>query len=216
MTNLKADSKKLPILFLGYIILALGIVLTKKSDLGMAPWGVFHQGLSLLLGLSFGVVTQLLGVIILTLSVVLLKTRVGIGTILNVLVVGSFIDAIDYFLNFHPVNIAEQSVILILGLITMTFGRSLYISSTLGSGPRDGMFVGMSKAFNIEIKYMKPIIELTVLVIGYFLGGVVGYGTIILSLTSGYFVQYFFKLLKFDPKTSKQSSINEYILKKAK
>ena len=88
----------------------------------------------------------------------------------------------------------------------MTFGRSLYISTRLGPGPRDGLFVGLSRITKVDVKYIKPTIEMSVLLLGFLLGGIVGYGTVFLIITSGYMVQYFFKILHFDPKTETQSS----------
>lgn len=210
MDAFKEDLAKLPRLLVGFLFLALGITLTIKAGLGMNPWGVFHDGLSIVLGVSFGVVTQLLGLIILLFSILLIKTKIGLGTVLNILLTGFYVDLFVELLDIYPDNYLEKSFILIVGLVTMTFGRSLYISSSLGAGPRDGLFVGLSKILNIEVKYMKPLIELTVLIIGYFLGGAVGPGTIVLSLSSGYFVQRFFKLLKFDPKNHQQSGFEDY------
>ncbi len=199
--------KQLSILFLGYGFLSLGIVLTKRADLGMNAWGIFHQGLARQLGISFGMVTIFLGLIILAFSVWLLKTKVGIGTVLNVLVVGLIIDLFDYVIPFTPTTTLERVNLLLVGLIVMTFGRALYISASLGQGPRDGLMIGLHKVLNIEIKYLKPTIEATVLILGYFLGGTVGFGTVIIVFTSGYLVQGYFKILHYNPKTAKQTQI---------
>ncbi len=199
--------KQLIILFIGYGFLSLGIVLTKRADLGMNAWGIFHQGLAEQLGISFGMVTIFLGLIILAFSVWLLKTKIGIGTILNVLVVGIIIDLFDYLITFVPSTIIEKVNLLLVGLIVMTFGRALYISASLGQGPRDGLIIGLHKVFNLEIKYLKPAIEATVLIIGYFLGGTVGFGTIVIVFSSGYLVQGYFKILHYNPKTAKQTQI---------
>lgn len=214
MNILNEDVKRLPVLLLGFFLLSLGMVLTLKAGLGMSPWGVFHLGLSEISGLSMGVVTQLLGLAILMLSVLLVKTKVGMGTLLNVLLIGFYIDFFIKVITYIPESIYNQWLLLFIGLVLMTFGRSLYISARLGAGPRDGLFVGLSSLFNIEVKYMKPIIEITVLIIGFFLGGTVGYGTIVLSLSSGYLVQLFFKLLRFNPKTDKQSGFENYFIHK--
>ena len=199
--------KHLSILLMGFVLISLGMVLTKRADLGMSAWGVFHQGLAKQLGLSFGVVTILLGLIILTFSIWLLKVKAGIGTILNVLVIGVVIDIFDYFITFIPSTMTERTVLLIVGLVIMTFGRALYISAALGEGPRDGLMIGLHKLLNIEIKYLKPTIEATVLLLGYLFGGTVGVGTIVIILASGYLVQLSFKLLHYDPKASKQKEL---------
>lgn len=212
MKILKNDLKKVPILIIGFILLSFGMVLTLKSGLGMSPWGVFHTGLVKISDINLGDVTQLLGLLILSLSVIFVKTKIGIGTILNIVVIGSFINFFVEKITYIPDSNYTQFGLLFIGLIFMTFGRALYISTKLGAGPRDGLFVGLSGIFNVEVKYVKPAIELTVLLLGYLLGGEIGYGTIILSLSSGYLVQRFFKILGYDPRIDKQGGIVEYFL----
>lgn len=216
METLKLDLRKLPILFLGFIFLSVGVMLTKRAELGMDSWGVFHLGLAENLNLSLGTVIQLLGLIILILSIIFLKTKIGIGTILNVALVGYFIDYSDKLYTYVPDSTIEKFIILIFGILFLTFGRGLYISTKLGAGPRDGLFVGLSRITKIDVKYVKPAIEFTVLILGFLLGGIVGVGTIILIVFSGYLVQYFFKILKFDPKAENQRKFSDYLPKNQK
>jgi len=199
--------KQFGVLFIGFVFLSLGMVLTKRADLGMNAWGVFHQGLSKSLGLSFGVVTIIIGLIILCCSVLLLKTKIGIGTILNVVIIGIIIDIFDYLIKFIPSTTTEKLILLFLGLFIMTFGRALYISAGLGEGPRDGLMIGLHLILNIEIKYLKPTIEAIALFLGYLFGGTVGIGTLIIIFASGYLVQLYFKLLHYDPKVAKQNKL---------
>jgi uncharacterized membrane protein YczE len=214
MKKLRKDLKRLPITLIGFVFLSIGIMLTKRSSLGMSPCGVFHQGLSNVTDLSFGVITQLIGLIILLISVILLKTKVGLGTVLNVLLVGLMIDLSDQLYQFIPSSYFSKIIVFTTGLITMTFGRSLYIASRLGAGPRDGLFVGLSRILNIQVKYVKPTIEITVLFLGFLLGGVVGVGTVVAAFTSGYLVQMFFAILKYDSSNHTQSNIFNYVQKK--
>lgn len=213
MNLLKQDIKRVPILLIGFIFLSFGVVLTKKADLGMNAWGIFHQGLSLRLDISFGLTVLYFGLIILGLSVLILKTKIGIGTIMNVLIMGLMIDFTDNLFTYIPSSMLERVVVLLIGLITLTFGRSLYISARLGAGPRDGVFVGLSRITKVDVKYIKPGIEFTVLIIGVLLGGAIGFGTIFLIITSGYLIQYFFKLLHFDPKADLQGRLIDYLPK---
>ncbi len=211
MELLKEDLKRIPLLFLGFAFLSFGIVLTKRANLGMNAWGIFHQGLSVKLNLSFGLVTFLIGLVILGFSMLILKSRVGIGTVLNIAVVGLMIDLSDYLYTYIPDTTTKKIIVMLFGLVIMTFGRSLYISTRLGPGPRDGLFVGLSRITKIDVKYIKPTIEMTVLLLGFLLGGLVGYGTVFLIITSGYMVQFFFKVLHFDPKTEVQRGFSDYI-----
>lgn len=210
MTQLKNDMKRVPILLLGFIIMSFGLFLTKYAGLGMAPWGVFHDGLSKVLHIRFGLVIQLVGFIVLSISIICLRTKIGIGTILNVLLVGNLVDIFDGLIVVEPRTTVLKYIILSLGVITMTFGRSLYISARLGPGPRDGLFVGITRLTGMRAKYAKPLIEFVVLCIGIMLGGTVGVGTIILVLVSGYLVDYYFSLLHFDQTNKYQSNILVY------
>jgi len=207
------DLKRLPILLVGFVFLSFGIHLTRISTLGMAPWGVFHEGLVYQTGLSFGWITIIVGAIVLLLSVVFLKSKIGIGTILNVLLVGAMIDFFETIIKIDNPGITEAVFVLVIGTLSMTFGRSLYIASRLGAGPRDGIFVGLARVSNLEVKYIKPIIDVTVFVFGLILGATPGYGTLFIALISGYLVQFYFKLLHFNPKTVRQNNIIDYTKK---
>lgn len=216
---LKRDLLKVPILIIGFVFLSLGMILTKKAGLGMSSWGVLHQGVSLNTGITFGWVTIYLGIIILVLSVLFLKSKIGIGTILNVLIIGFILDMFDNLITYTPSTFFISSLMFLIGLIVMTFGRSLYINTKLGPGPRDGIFVGLSRITQIDVKYIKPLVEFTVLFIGYILGlnanqNLVGIGTIITIVFSGYLVQFYFKKLGFDSKIENQRNLREYFTKK--
>ena len=216
MDLFKADFKKIPLLLVGFALLSIGIMFTKRAVLGMDAWGVFHQGLSIHSKLTFGEVTILLGLVILIPSILLLKTKIGMGTILNILLIGLMIDFSDYVFTYIPNTETEKIILLVIGLVVLTFGRALYISAGLGEGPRDGLFVGLSRITKIEIKYIKPAIELTVFLIGFLLGGADGLGTLFLAITSGYLVQTYFKLLRYDPKVSTQRRFIDYFPQRKK
>lgn len=206
------DLKKVPSLVLALFILALGIVLVKQSGLGLDPWGVFHEGMTNLTGLSFGLVIELIGYAILLFSLII-KIYPGIGTITNIFLVGKFCDLLLESNWFNPTG-NEKYLYFIVGFIVLNFGRSMYISKNLGSGPRDGLFVGVVKFTKIDVKYVKPGIELIVFTLGVIYGGTFGVGTLLLMFLSGYFVEFFFKVLKYDPKTKTASNLLQYFKKK--
>lgn len=205
------DASKLGRLLVGFFVMSLGINFNILSGLGLSSWNILHEGLSNHTGLSFGVITQLLGLIILLFSVIFLKTKVGPGTILNILLIGFIIDKFNEFIIIIPENLLQQVILIVTGVLLMTMGRALYISSRLGPGPRDGLFVGLSRVTGIQVKFMKPAIEFTVLLIGYLLGGTFGFGTVLTISVSGYLVQFFFKVFQFDPKEVPNRSFKEYI-----
>lgn len=212
---IKNDLKRVPMLFCGLIILSIGIQLTRLAYIGLSPWSVFHDGVSIVSGLTFGNVTTLFGFIVLLISMILFKTKIGIGTILNMAIVGNLLNLFEFIYPTLPDNIHLRIVIFIIGVLLTTFGRSLYIASELGQGPRDGLFVGLSRVTNIDVKYVKPIIEGSVLIIGVVLGGNFGFGTIVLWGVSSYLVQIFFKLLGFNSKKKTQSDITKYVILKS-
>ena len=210
MDMIKGDLKKLVIMILGFVVMALGIVLIKESRMGMFPWGVLHEGLANVLPLTFGQVTVYLGFVVLLFSVIVFKTNVGPGTLLNILLIGPVIDIMDSVINVNNDEYWLRSVVFIIGMLLMTLGRALYISQKLGAGPRDGLFVGVSRTFKLEVKYVKPTIEVIVVILGFILGGTIGIGTVITMLLSGYFVQLFFPLFRFESRTVRQRNILDY------
>lgn len=211
---IKEDSKRLPVLFMGFILLSFGIYLTKISLLGMSSWSVFHDGFAKNLeGISFGEGIQIIGFSILLVSMIFLKTKIGLGTVFNILVVGPLIDVYDSIYATAPDEVFIRFVLLLIGILATTLGRSIYIASRLGPGPRDGLFVGLARITHFQVKYVKISIEFVVLGIGILLGGQTGIGTAIIIVVSGYLVQFFFKLFHFDPKSVKQSNMFEYVIK---
>ena len=208
-----SDIRMLPRLVVGFIVMSIGIMLVKESMLGLFPWGVLHDGLSIVTPLTFGQVTQVLGLVVLIFSVIAFKTNVGIGTFLNILLVGWMIDFAHNLFPFTANTVSTQILLYVIGVLFISIGRAFYISSRLGAGPRDGLFVGLSRITQIDVKYIKPGIEIIVLAIGFILGGVVGVGTLVLMATSGYLVQFFFKVFGFDPKKDRQSNLIDYFYK---
>jgi len=210
MELVRQDLGKAAVMLLGFVVMSLGVALLMNSQMGLFPWGVLHEGLSEATLLTFGQVTSYLGFVILLFSVVVFKTNIGPGTILNILLVGPIIDLFDLIIQLPNDGLFIKMIFFIVGLILMSLGKALYISTKLGAGPRDGLFVGVSRTLKIEVKYIKPLIEVIVLFIGYLLGGLVGVGTIITMLLSGYMVQMFFKLFKFESRTDRQRNLVEY------
>ena len=191
---------KLARLMFGFFLYGLGISLTINANLGLAPWGVFHQGLSNQLGISFGNAIIITGASIVILDI-FLKERVGWGTIGNVYFIGTFIDLIEKA-NFLPTpeNIIARFLMVILGMATISMATFLYLGSQLGSGPRDGLMVALTKKTNKQVGIIRTAIETSALFLGFLMGGKVGWGTLLMSLGLGYFVQTTFKIFKFDVK----------------
>lgn len=201
--------KKTIRLVLGTILCGSSTVFMLNSNLGLLPWDVFHQGVSRVTGMTIGEVSIVLSFVIIFLSLAL-GEKVGIGTIVNIVLGGKAIDIINDS-NIIPIshNIISGIIMLVIGMLVMGYGCYLYMGCGLGCGPRDSLMVGLSKRVNKPVKIIKTIIEVTALIIGIILGGKFGIGTVISALGIGLFMQFIFKINKFDVVNIKQKSIIE-------
>ena len=191
----------------GLFLFALGIVLTLKANVGYAPWDVFHYGFAETVGISFGQTSILIGLVIL-LVLMLFKEKLGLGSIANMILIGVFIDVL-LFINIIPElnNLVLGILMLIGGLFTVALGTYFYIKSAFGIGPRDNLMVVFTRATRIPVGICRSIVEVAVTIGGYFLGGLVGIGTLISVVAIGVCVQIVFRLFKFDINSVKHESI---------
>lgn len=185
-------------LLIGFVFCASSTVLMLNSNLGLSPWDVFHQGISRLTGVTIGQASIIVSIIFVIVGMIL-GQKLGLGTILNMIIVGKLIDVIME-MNIIPVatNFISGVIMMIIGMLVMGFGCYLYIGCGLGCGPRDGVMMGISRKVKKPIKYVRASIEISVLIFGYILGGDIGIGTLISAIGLGYSMQSMFKFLKFD------------------
>lgn len=198
-------------LIIGFILCASSTVFMLNSNLGLSPWDVFHQGISNVTGMTIGQANIVSGIIVITICIGL-KQRIGIGTLLNIVMIGKFVDIIDES-NIIPManTLFSGIIMMMIGMFVMGYGCYLYIGCELGCGPRDGVMVGLSNKLNKSIKLIRGSIEILVLIIGFVLGGKVGIGTLISAISIGYCIQIVFKLKNFDAVNVRHKSIMEYI-----
>jgi uncharacterized membrane protein YczE len=175
-------------LYLGLLLFGVSCAMIVASGLGLGPWDVFHQGLSRQSGVSLGWVVIGVGLVVLLLWIPL-RQRPGLGTISNALVVGLVIDATLTFLD-QPSSMAARAGLLVAGVVFNGVATGLYIGAGLGPGPRDGLMTGLA-ARGRSIRVVRTAIELTVLVVGWILGGTVGVGTILYALAIGPLAHFF-------------------------
>lgn len=174
---------RLPRLLTGLVLFGVAIALMARAGLGLSPWEVFHQGISVRTGIPMGTVSILLGVPILLLWIPL-RARPGIGTVLNLLLVGTTTNvALSLIAPAGSLPIA--AVLLASGILVLAVGSGMYLAADLGPGPRDGLFTAIHHRTGWRIAYVRSAIELSVLVAGWLLGGTVGIGTVIFALTIG-------------------------------
>lgn len=187
-------------LVFGLFLCAVGIVININANLGYAPWEVFHEGISNIVGMKIGTINIIVGFIILMIGISQ-GVIPGVGTIANMILIGSFMNLI-MDMNYLPVfsNLYIRLFSLLVGLTIQSVGTYLYISAGFGTGPRDSIMIMIHKKTGRPIGFIRNSIEVTVLISGYLLGGPVGIGTVILSLGIGNILQIVFNLFKFDTK----------------
>ena len=172
--------------FLGTSLIGIGISLNYLANLGLGPWGVFHDGLSKTLGISYGRTIIITGVAVMLLWIPL-KQKPGLGTIVDIFLVGIVADLI--ILNFELSDSIFLSLTLIaFGIILIGAGTAIYVGADLGAGPRDGVMVGL-ETIGLKIGTARNLIELFAFLTGWLLGGLVGYVTILCVIGIGPVVQ---------------------------
>jgi uncharacterized membrane protein YczE len=169
-------------LFAGLVLFGASLALLVRSRLGLDPWDVFHQGLSVATGLSIGTCTIAAGAVVLLLWIPL-RQRPGIGTVANVVLVGIALDAALLVLPATR-ETALRWTYLVVGIVLNGIATGAYIGAGLGPGPRDGLMIGLARR-GWSVRVVRTAIEVSVLIVGWLLGGTVGVGTVLFALTIG-------------------------------
>ena len=194
------STQKLPVrlirLLLGLVLYGVSIALMIRGNIGASPWDVFAQGLSRTTGISFGLCTIIISGVVLLLWIPL-RQRPGAGTIANAVLVGVFAD-VGLSLIPQANHLAWQVLFFAAGLFLLAFATALYIGAGLGPGPRDGLMTGLVRVSGKPVWLIRTGIELTVVVAGFFLGGVVGAGTAAFALGVGPLTQLTLRWLRVD------------------
>lgn len=200
--------KRLVRLIAGLFLFAFGTYLIIQANIGLAPWEAFNMGLSNATGWSFGNIVIITGILILVVDYAL-GEQLGLGTILNALLIGVFIDMLRA-VNIVPVmeHLTSGILLLLAGEVIICLATFLYIGSGLGCGPRDALMVALGKHFPSKpIGLIRGLIEGSVLLIGWLLGAKAGIGTIIAVFGISFIIQYTFKLLRFDVKAVRHENL---------
>ena len=175
----------------GLAFFGFGITLFLRANLGLAPWDIFHKGLSEKFDISIGLVIEGVGLLLLLLWIPL-RQRPGVGTILNAIEIGLVVNLTQPIIG-EPDQLIIRVMMVIAGVIVIGLGSALYIGAGLGSGPRDGLMLGLSKRSiagrQISIRVARTVVEISVMVAGLFLGGSIGIGTLIFMFGIGPLVQ---------------------------
>ncbi|EST24692.1 hypothetical protein N566_24895 [Streptomycetaceae bacterium MP113-05] len=179
-------------LYVGLVLYGASAALMVRAGLGLGPWDVLHQGVAELTGISMGVVSVVVGALVLLLWVPL-RQRPGLGTVSNVFVVGLAVDA-TLWATPAPEALGVRVPLLVAGVVLNAAATGLYISARFGPGPRDGLMTGLHAATGVSVRLVRTGIEVAVLAAGWLLGGSVGVGTVLYALAIGPLAQFFLRV----------------------
>lgn len=189
---------RFPRLVVGLFLFGAGSALQVQANLGLSPWEVLHQGIAARTPLSIGVASIGVSLLVLLLWIPL-RQALGVGTVTNAVLIGLFIDLV-IFLVPTPESLALRWVLLVGGIVLVGVGSGFYIGVHLGPGPRDGLMTGIARR-GPSLRVARTAVEGSALVAGWLLGGTVGIGTVLFSLTIGPIVQFFLPKLEIPAAT---------------
>lgn len=199
--NIRRNILRYLALFSGLFVIANGIVLTIGADLGVNPWDVLHIGIADQVGITIGRVIQIVGLMVIIVSF-LLKVRPYIGTILNMIFLGLFVDlVIGWGYVPHPDLLWYRILLYFAGVVLFGFGVAFYISANLGAGPRDSLMLALTRISRFRVGTIRTFMEITAAIIGFLLGGPLGVGTVIFALSIGFFMEMGFSIISWIKKT---------------
>ena len=194
--NFKPNLKTLIYLVLGLSLFAIGETLLITANLGVSPWTVLAQGISFQTNLSIGITTFIVSLVVLILWYPL-KQKPGLGTILNIVLISIIIDLSTPILPY-PKSFLFQMIQSIVAVFLVGLGSGFYLTANLGPGPRDGLMTGLQNLTNQPIALIRTIIEISAVGIGFYLGGIVGIGTLLFAFGIGPMVSLgIFIVMKF-------------------
>ena len=182
-TNFKPSLKTIFYLCVGLVFFGFGEGLLIVSGIGASPWNVLHQGIAINLDLSIGTVAFLVSFFVLLLWF-FLDQKIGIGTVVNFIIIAIMIDVTIFFFE-QPQTFFLQFTLILVGIFIIGFGTAMYLIANLGAGPRDGLMTGFQKKTNAPIALVRVSIEVLVVLLGWFLGGIVGVGTLFFAFGIG-------------------------------
>ena len=185
MAQLRAGrlGRRLPQLVLGLVLYGVSLAMMLRSGLGLAPWDVFHQGLTRHLPLTIGQAVVAASFVVLLLWIPL-REKPGVGTIANAVLVGVSVDATLLLLP-APDGMVWRIVLLVAGVVGNALATAMYIGAQLGRGPRDGLMTGLARRTGRSLRLVRTALEVSVVVLGVLLGGTLGVGTVVYAFAIG-------------------------------
>lgn len=182
----------------GFILFGLAISLMIGGNIGTNAWVVLEAALAKRLGITVGTMTVIMGFVVL-ISAVAMREQMGWGTLANILSIGPWVDLWNLFMPSVKDNLPLQVGMLLLAIVLMGLGSAIYIGVDAGAGPRDSLMLAIKRTTGVSIRVSRAIIEVTVVLIGWLLGGPAGVGTVVYALLIGPSVQWGFKVFNVQP-----------------
>ncbi len=182
----------------GFLLYGLSIALAIRANMGTGTWAVLDVALSKITGLTPGTMTVIVGFVVLV-SALLMRENIGWGTLGNILSIGPWLDLALFFIPPVENNWPIQMLMLLAGILAQGIATAVYIGVNAGAGPRDSLMLAIKRTTGISYRLARGIIEVTVLVIGWLLGGPAGIGTAVHALLVGTAMQWAFKVFKVQP-----------------
>lgn len=182
----------------GFLLFGLSIDMMVQANLGLGPWDVLHMALTHHLPISLGEASIGVAFVVVLVDVVL-REPLGWGTIMNMLFIGVWIDALKPFVPSAPSIFWVQVGYLLLGTLIMGFATAIYVGVDAGAGPRDSLMLALSRIGKTSLRWSRTLLESTVVLVGWLLGGPLWLGTIIFAVTIGPAVQLAFTVLRINP-----------------
>jgi uncharacterized membrane protein YczE len=189
--------RRLNQLYAGLALYGFSMALLVRSDLGVMPWDVLHQGVAGQIGLSIGVVSMIVGALVL-LAWIPLRERPGLGTVSNVVVIGLAIDGTLALLD-PPSSLAVRIAFVVAGIVLNAVATAAYVGVRFGPGPRDGLMTGLVRRTGGSVRLVRTSIEVVVVLSGWLLGGTFGVATVLYALSIGPLVQVLLPRLAAEP-----------------
>ena len=194
--------KSFPLDFLriqvGFALYGISIALMIKSNLGTGAWAVLDVALSTIFELSVGRMTMISGFVVLVLALIM-REKIGWGTLGNILSIGPWLDFFNSFIPNMEAKLLSQAGYLLAAVVLMGQASAIYIGVDAGAGPRDSLMLAINRVFGVSVRVARTSLELTVIFVGWLLGGPAGIGTAIFALLIGPAVQWGFKIWKVEP-----------------
>jgi hypothetical protein len=193
-------------LLAGLACIGIGVAFTKQANLGLGPWDVLNDGLAQLTGIELGTASIIVGALVLLLWIPI-REKPGVGTVTNIVLIGVFMNMALVVVRSAS-GVLLQSAWLIVGLLLIGLGSVLYLGSRLGAGPRDGLMLGLSRKTGWSLHLSRTALEVSVLVAGWFLGGAVGVGTVLIALTIGPVIQFMSRMTGEELRRANRTSVD--------